>query len=487
MPPPTLWPELAVGPDRCRGRRCPLIDACFAEKARQRPARPTSCWSTTPCSSPTSALRRPRTAACRSCRPTTLVIFDEAHALEDVAAEWLGARLVDARPDPARARRRAGLRQRRAGPGRARAAHPELHSRAPVRRAARGRRMRLRERHLRGAPARARRRPAGGARRRRGRRSRGGGGVRPRSPGTPTRWRWRSRPSCDRRGRGDGRLVGARDRRRGGLRTAPIDVAPLLREALLGLARRRRAGARRRWRSAATCRSPAAGSGCAGRRAALDAPFDYAARRSCTSRPMPRTRGGPGREEGRSPAGCERVVQASRGRALCLFTSHRGLGGGARAGGAGSRGTCAAPGRRAPRAAARRFRADVDSVLFATASSGRASTCGASLLLRGDRPSAVRARRRPAVRGALRAAPATAARRSTSTRCRGRRCCSSRASAGCCGPRPTAAWSRCSTAGWSRSRTAATSRRRCPTCHGCRDPDEVAAFLGARIGEQRLG
>ena len=71
-PPPALWAELAVGPDRCRGRRCPLISTCFSEQARQRSrARPTSCWSTTPCSSPTSACGGPRTAGSRSCPTTT--------------------------------------------------------------------------------------------------------------------------------------------------------------------------------------------------------------------------------------------------------------------------------------------------------------------------------------------------------------------------------------------------------------------------------
>ena len=32
----TLWHELAVGSDRCRGRRCPFLGSCFAEGARER-------------------------------------------------------------------------------------------------------------------------------------------------------------------------------------------------------------------------------------------------------------------------------------------------------------------------------------------------------------------------------------------------------------------------------------------------------------------
>src|SRR5919109_636997 len=32
----TLWAELAVGPDRCAGRRCPFLGVCFSEQARER-------------------------------------------------------------------------------------------------------------------------------------------------------------------------------------------------------------------------------------------------------------------------------------------------------------------------------------------------------------------------------------------------------------------------------------------------------------------
>src|SRR3954454_5863904 len=35
-PSEALWSELAVGPDRCSGRRCPFVSACFSEVARQR-------------------------------------------------------------------------------------------------------------------------------------------------------------------------------------------------------------------------------------------------------------------------------------------------------------------------------------------------------------------------------------------------------------------------------------------------------------------
>src|SRR5439155_22564847 len=37
-PSAALWAELSVGPDRCSGRRCPFVSACFAEAARERAA-----------------------------------------------------------------------------------------------------------------------------------------------------------------------------------------------------------------------------------------------------------------------------------------------------------------------------------------------------------------------------------------------------------------------------------------------------------------
>jgi len=37
-PSEALWAELAVGADRCSGRRCPFVSSCFAEAARERAA-----------------------------------------------------------------------------------------------------------------------------------------------------------------------------------------------------------------------------------------------------------------------------------------------------------------------------------------------------------------------------------------------------------------------------------------------------------------
>src|ERR687888_2142603 len=37
-PSQSLWSELAVGADRCTGRRCPFIGSCYAEAARARAA-----------------------------------------------------------------------------------------------------------------------------------------------------------------------------------------------------------------------------------------------------------------------------------------------------------------------------------------------------------------------------------------------------------------------------------------------------------------
>ena len=38
VPREAVWRELAVGPDRCRGARCPERDGCYAEAARERAA-----------------------------------------------------------------------------------------------------------------------------------------------------------------------------------------------------------------------------------------------------------------------------------------------------------------------------------------------------------------------------------------------------------------------------------------------------------------
>ena len=87
-PSATLWSELAVGSDRCLGRRCAFVGTCFSEAAR-RQAREADLVIVNHAlyfadlglkeQSDTSIL--PEHEA---------VVFDEAHRLEEAAAGWLG-------------------------------------------------------------------------------------------------------------------------------------------------------------------------------------------------------------------------------------------------------------------------------------------------------------------------------------------------------------------------------------------------------------
>jgi ATP-dependent DNA helicase DinG len=119
-----LWDELAVGPDRCFGRRCPFLSVCFSEAARARAAEADLVIVNHALYFADLGLRAAGDG------PTVLpdhdaVVFDEAHRLEESAASWLGGRIsaarvhrlgrdVDrtcreaARPVPARALDRAG-------------------------------------------------------------------------------------------------------------------------------------------------------------------------------------------------------------------------------------------------------------------------------------------------------------------------------------------------------------------------------------------
>jgi ATP-dependent DNA helicase DinG len=94
VPPPELWAQLAVGPDRCRGRRCPLIGSCYSERARQRAAEADVVLVNHALYFADLGLRRASDGRVGILPEHDAVIFDEAHALEDVAAEWLGARLA---------------------------------------------------------------------------------------------------------------------------------------------------------------------------------------------------------------------------------------------------------------------------------------------------------------------------------------------------------------------------------------------------------
>jgi ATP-dependent DNA helicase DinG len=92
-PPTALWSELAVGPDRCLGRRCPRVQTCFAESARQQAARADLVIANHALYFADLALREGSDGA-RVLPEHDAVIFDEAHKLEETAASWLGARVT---------------------------------------------------------------------------------------------------------------------------------------------------------------------------------------------------------------------------------------------------------------------------------------------------------------------------------------------------------------------------------------------------------
>ena len=93
-PSESLWAELAVGGDRCAGRRCPFVGTCFAEAARDRAGEADLVIAN-------HALYFAHVAAGGGVLPEhDAVVFDEAHRLEESAASWLGGRIS-----------RAGLRR----------------------------------------------------------------------------------------------------------------------------------------------------------------------------------------------------------------------------------------------------------------------------------------------------------------------------------------------------------------------------------------
>src|SRR5207248_8689989 len=93
-PSEALWAELAVGPDRCAGSRCPFVSTCFAEATRARAGEADLVIAN-------HALYFADLAAGGGVLPEhDAVVFDEAHRLEESAASWLGGRVS-----------RAGLRR----------------------------------------------------------------------------------------------------------------------------------------------------------------------------------------------------------------------------------------------------------------------------------------------------------------------------------------------------------------------------------------
>jgi ATP-dependent DNA helicase DinG len=92
-PPAALWSELAVGSDRCLGRRCPRVTTCFAENARSRAAQADLVIANHALYFADLALRENGDGA-RVLPDHDAVVFDEAHKLEGTAASWLGARIT---------------------------------------------------------------------------------------------------------------------------------------------------------------------------------------------------------------------------------------------------------------------------------------------------------------------------------------------------------------------------------------------------------
>jgi ATP-dependent DNA helicase DinG len=91
-PSATLWAELSVGADRCAGRRCPLVGSCFAEAARERAAQAELVIANHALYFADVALRA-RTDGAGVLPDHDAVVFDEAHRLEEAAASWFGGRV----------------------------------------------------------------------------------------------------------------------------------------------------------------------------------------------------------------------------------------------------------------------------------------------------------------------------------------------------------------------------------------------------------
>jgi ATP-dependent DNA helicase DinG len=88
----SLWYELAVGSDRCRGRRCPFVGSCFAEGARELAGEAELVIANHALYFADVAVRGKSDGA--AVLPDhDAVVFDEAHRLEESAATWLGGRV----------------------------------------------------------------------------------------------------------------------------------------------------------------------------------------------------------------------------------------------------------------------------------------------------------------------------------------------------------------------------------------------------------
>jgi ATP-dependent DNA helicase DinG len=91
-PSTALWAELSVGGDRCAGRRCPYLTTCFAEMARERAGEAELVIANHALYFADLAVRA-RTDGLGILPDHDAVVFDEAHRLEEAAASWFGGRV----------------------------------------------------------------------------------------------------------------------------------------------------------------------------------------------------------------------------------------------------------------------------------------------------------------------------------------------------------------------------------------------------------
>jgi ATP-dependent DNA helicase DinG len=89
----SLWAEIAVGPDRCAGRRCPLFASCFSERARARAQDAELVVANHALYFADLALRAKTGDGAGVLPEHDAVVFDEAHRLEESAAAWFGGRV----------------------------------------------------------------------------------------------------------------------------------------------------------------------------------------------------------------------------------------------------------------------------------------------------------------------------------------------------------------------------------------------------------
>jgi ATP-dependent DNA helicase DinG len=91
-PPESVWSELAVGSERCVGRRCPLVGVCFSELARARAAEADLVIANHALYFADLGIRE-LSDGLGVLPEHDAVVFDEAHRLEDAASSWLGGRV----------------------------------------------------------------------------------------------------------------------------------------------------------------------------------------------------------------------------------------------------------------------------------------------------------------------------------------------------------------------------------------------------------